>query len=380
MKHRNATLRVAIAAALTLAVLPEAFAAGTTAGSDITNTASVAYKVATVDQPPVNSNTTTFKVDRKVNLTVAEVGGAATNVVPGATAQVSTFTVTNNANSPLDFKLGATQDAGGTAVFGGTDNFNVTSLLVFVESGVTPGYQPLEDTATFIDELAADASKTVYVVGDIPAGRVNGDIAGVTLTATAAQSTNAVTGAYVATVGSLAADAAQTNTGVVDDTTFIDTVFGDALHGADAARNGRDSDRDQFNVVTASIAITKSSTVVSDPFNGTTNPKSIPGAIVEYCLDVNNTGSSAAGTIVLTDAIPANTTYVATSLKTAATGAGSACTLNSGTAEDDNATGADETDPDGADFNVTTAGSITVRTPSIAGSSRFKALFRVQVN
>lgn len=379
MKIKYLSYQCALVAGLSLAAMPQAFAAGTAAGTDVSNTASVAYKVGAVDRS-ATSNTVTFKVDRKINLTVAEVGGAATLSVPGSTAQFTTFTVTNNSNATLDFRLGATQDAGGTAVFGGTDNFDVTAFAVYVESGATPGYQPLEDIATFIDELGPDLPKTVYVVGNVAAGRVDGDVAGVTLTATAAQdATTAANGVYTATPGVLASDAAQTNTGVADVTTFIDTVFADPLTGVSAARNGADSARDQFTVRTAVIAMTKSSTVVSDPFNLLVNPKAIPGATIEYCLDVNNTGAGVAGTIVLTDAIPANTSYVVGSLKTAATGAGAACTVGSGLAEDDDATGADETDPDGADYNITTASAITVRTPSINGGSRFKATFRVLV-
>jgi len=371
---------VVLAAGLTLGALPQAFAAGTAAGTDISNTASVDFVVGGVNQPDVSSNTTTFKVDRKINLTVAEVGGAATSSVPGSTAQVLTFTVTNNANSVLDFDLIPTQDATSAATaFADTDNFDVTAPAVFVESGATAGYQVAEDTATFIDELAADGVRTVYIVANIPAARVNGDTAGLTLTAVAAQSTDG-TGAYVATPAALAANAAETNTGAADDTTFVDTVFGDVAGDTDAAQDGRHSDDDEYDVVTAAIAVTKSSVVVSDPFNGTTNPKSIPGAVVEYCLDVNNTGAAAAGTIILTDAIPANTTFVAGSIKSASTGAAATCDLNSGTTEDDNNAGADEADTDGGDFAVTTAGAITVRTPSIAAGSRFKAIFRVTVD
>lgn len=381
MKPITGGFRLALAAGLTLGAMSQAFAAGTAAGTDINNTATVNFAVGGVNQTAVNSNTATFKVDRRVNLTVAEVGGAATVVVPGASAQVSTFTVTNTSNATLDFRLIATQDANGTTTaFGATDNFDLTGVQVFVESGANTGYQPAEDIATFVDELGPDTNKTVYVVGNIPAGRVNGDFAGVTLTAVAAQSTNGATGVYVATVGTLAADAAETNTGVTDNAAFVDTVFGDAAGDTDAAEDGRHSDDDQYNVVTAAIAVVKSSTVVSDPFNGTTNPKAIPGAIVEYCLDVLNSGSAVAGTIVLTDVIPTNTTYVAGSIKSAATGTGTACNLGSGTTEDDNNTGADETDNDGGDYNVTTATAVTVRTPSIAAAARFKATFRVTVN
>jgi len=375
----NTRLKLALAAGLMLGAAPAAFAAGTTAGTTVANTASVDFTVGGVNQPDVNSNTLNFIVDRKINLTVAEVGGAGTSVVPGATAQVTTFTVTNNSNATIDVRLAATQDASAaTTAFGDTDNFNVTAPSVFVESGVTAGYQVLEDTATFIDELTPDTPvKTVYIVAAIPSGRVNGDFAGVTLTGVAAQSTVALTGAYTATVGTLASDAAETNTGVVDDATFIDTVFGDVAGDTDAAQDGAHSDDDQYNVVTASIVVTKSSSVVSDPFNGGTNPKAIPGAVIEYCLDVNNTGAVAAASIVLTDVVPTNTTFVSGSIKTAATGAGAACTVGSGTAEDDTATGADETDPDGGSF---AAGSVSITSPSIAASSRWKATFRVTVN
>jgi uncharacterized repeat protein (TIGR01451 family) len=61
----------------------------------------------------------------------------------------------------------------------------------------------------------------------------------------------------------------------------------------------------------AVLAIEKVSTVISDPVNGTTNPKMIPGTIVEYAITVTNVGNLAvdASTIVLTDPLPANVAY-----------------------------------------------------------------------
>ncbi len=365
-----------------LLVATPAFSAGTAAGTTISNSASVAYDVGAVPQPVVNSNTAQFLVDRRINLTVAEVGGTSTAVVPGSTAQVLTFTVTNSSNAVLDFRLAATQDATLAATaFADVDSFDVTGPQVFADVNANGTYEVLTDTATFIDELAADGVRTVFIVASVPATTVNGDTAGLTLTAIAAQdATTSGTGAYTATPGVLAADAAQTNAGVTDNAAFTDTVFGDVAGDTDAARDGRHSDDDEYDVVTAAIVVVKSSTVVSDPFNGVSFPKTIPGAVIEYCLDVNNTGAAAAASIVLTDGIPANTTYVAGSIKTAATGAGSTCDVGSGTAEDDNNTDPDETDPDGGDFNVTTAGAGTVRAPSIAAAARFKAIFRVTVN
>jgi uncharacterized repeat protein (TIGR01451 family) len=64
-----------------------------------------------------------------------------------------------------------------------------------------------------------------------------------------------------------------------------------------------------------SLTILKTSTVLSDPVNNTTNPKRIPLAIVRYDIVTTNSGPGTvdANTFVITDPIPANTSlYVAT--------------------------------------------------------------------
>src|SRR5213594_4282846 len=83
----------------------QAEAAGTAAGTSVSNTANVAYSVGGIPQTPTNSNTVTFLTDRRINVTVAESGGAYTDVTPSATAQVLTFTVTNGTNAAMDFRL-----------------------------------------------------------------------------------------------------------------------------------------------------------------------------------------------------------------------------------------------------------------------------------
>ena len=63
-------------------------------------------------------------------------------------------------------------------------------------------------------------------------------------------------------------------------------------------------------VGTANITISKNSAVLSDPIN-TTNPKAIPGAIVEYIINVNNAGYGYINTdsMVLTDPVAGGTTF-----------------------------------------------------------------------
>jgi uncharacterized repeat protein (TIGR01451 family) len=59
------------------------------------------------------------------------------------------------------------------------------------------------------------------------------------------------------------------------------------------------------------VTMTKTSTPYSDPFNGTTNPKLIPGSDFSYTLTVSNSNSSPvdASTLVLTDILPTQLTY-----------------------------------------------------------------------
>jgi hypothetical protein len=56
----------------------------------------------------------------------------------------------------------------------------------------------------------------------------------------------------------------------------------------------------------AALVTTKTSEVISDPVNGTVNPKLIPGAIVEYAITVRNVGAGRpdSGSITILDIMP----------------------------------------------------------------------------
>ncbi|MFK7840651.1 MAG: CshA/CshB family fibrillar adhesin-related protein [Sphingorhabdus sp.] len=66
---------------------------------------------------------------------------------------------------------------------------------------------------------------------------------------------------------------------------------------------------------TADLNIVKQSRIVSDPINSTTNAKAIPGAIIEYTISVTNTGNLPvdASSIIISDVLPSNITYDASS-------------------------------------------------------------------
>ena len=112
------------------------------------------------------------------------------------------------------------------------------------------------------------------------------------------------------------------------------------------------------------LGVTKVSTLISDPTNGTTNPRAIPGAVMEYCILIQNPDSGTATNVVGTDTIPAALTYTAGSITSGPT-CGTATT-----AEDDDATGADESDP----FGASVAGTVLTATAAMLGPSEGFAL------
>ncbi|KTE05985.1 proprotein convertase P-domain-containing protein [Sphingopyxis sp. H115] len=119
------------------------------------------------------------------------------------------------------------------------------------------------------------------------------------------------------------------------------------------------------------LAIAKTSSIVSDPVNGTANPKAIPGAIMRYCLLVTNNGSATATGIAVADPLPATLAFVPGSLRS-----GTTC-ASATTVEDDNAAGADEGDPFGAAFAGT---SVSASTASLGPAAAMALVFNATVN
>lgn len=56
----------------------------------------------------------------------------------------------------------------------------------------------------------------------------------------------------------------------------------------------------------APLAVVKSLATVSDPL-GESNPKAIPGAVLDYTVKITNPNSGTATGVVFSDAVPANT-------------------------------------------------------------------------
>ncbi len=287
-----------MAITLTLAGAP-AHAAGTQQGTTITNNVTVNYQVGGVAQNAVAASNS-FVVDRKINLIVSEATGSATTVSPGQAGAVTVFTVTNSSNDTLDLGLTALQQTGGPGRYGGTDNYDIAGVQVYRETNGTAGFQSGaggDTLVTYLDEVAPDQNVTVYVLGSVPLGVTTSSVATVTLTATAQG------GGTANTAGAVLTETAGANTAGVD-TVFADTQ----VTGGNTARDGRALDRSDYKVAAAAVTATKNSLIVFDPVNLTTNPKMIPGAIVQYCIAVSNaSGSATATNVTLSDILPGAT-------------------------------------------------------------------------
>ena len=290
--------------------------AGTTAGTPITNTAQASYTVNGVQQT-ATSNTATFVVDLKANLTVAPLGGN-TPVSIGENDAVLKFTVTNNTNGTQDFILSSIQSLIG-GVFAG-DNFDVANIRIIVDSDGDNLYTAA-DTQTYINELAADQSRTVFIVANVPADQA-ASLATVTLVAQIAA------GGDATRLG----DALVSNGLTANRDGVVDVVFADNDSGfGDIAINGYGRATLAYEITTRNVdlSIAKTSTVISDPVSGFVLPKAIPGAIVRYCLVVRNaTTLTPARNVNLTDLIPANTTYEANSITIGGIELGDQCLLD----------------------------------------------------
>ena len=315
--NTGSVLKVLIGIGLISGLLnTQLFAAGTDAGDTVANQATISYQVGGVAQPDVQSDddgnaangagTTDFVVDRLIDMTVTWQDGSNVpvtagqdNSTPGTPIPnppaVLRFTVQHDGNEDFqDFALTVEQDAG--------DDFDPTDVSIFVDSNGNDTYEPGTDTATFIDELAEDASISVFVVGSVALTQADGDTSDIHLIATAHDANNGTTGA----LGGLT----PTNDADVDAALTVQNVYGDAdgPATADTLENGDHSDTGTY-VVSVPLTVAKVSLVTDDP-TSSANPKAIPGATVQYSITItNNSATDNATNLSIDDDLPLEMDY-----------------------------------------------------------------------
>lgn len=339
LKNVRLTRWVAAAAFATAALLTSqsAQAAGTAAGTTVTNTVTVDFQVSGVGQTPVTANAS-FLVDDKVDLTVTNNSNA--TVVPGSTNQVTAFTLQNTGNATHGYSLAASTSS----------VFTMNNIRIYKDNnsdGNLDGGDTLYSLGTNVGDLAANATMRLLIVADTPAGAVNGNSATYNLIATTLNA-----GTTTVTVEDNTADAANT----------VQVVFGDGAGTADSAEDGKHSAAGTYTVATATISVTKTSAVVWDPYNLAVNPKRIPGARVEYTITVTNSGAVNATGVTVRDTVPANTTYYAGSI------------LLNGASQTDLG------DADASDFGVTNANAVTSAVGAVAPAGSATVKFTVTIN
>lgn len=115
-----------------------------------------------------------------------------------------------------------------------------------------------------------------------------------------------------------------------------------------------DTATDTINVTSPNVTVTKSvAPLGAQP----------PGTVLTYTITVTNNGSAGASSVVLTDPIPANTTY------------------QLGTITYNAAPRTDGLDGDNANYNITNPGMITVNIGALAGAGgSVTVTFQVQIN
>lgn len=308
----------------------EAFALGTAAGTAISNMATATYAIggSTLTQ---DSNTEVITVNELIDMTLTWQDASNVVVSPGKIDAVLTFNLTNTGNGTETFNLSGNSTLG-------TGNFDPTLTGIFFDTNGNGVYDAGTDvqyvTGTNDPALAADASVTLFLVNTIPAALTDGDIGNSQISVVSATGSGAA-GTVFAGLGDAGTDAIIGSSG------------------------GSLSSTGSYVVSSIAVALVKSS-IVSDQFGGS---QPVPGATISYTITATVTGSGTATALVITDPIPADTSYTVGTLKLDAVAM------------------SDAADGDKGDVGATTAGTVTVNLGNVVGGSAAQAItFDVTIN
>ena len=329
--------------------LSEALALGTAANTLVTNNVSVDFELNLVPQAPIGDSVD-FDVDHKVAISITAAGAS---VLPGESSRALTYVIRNIGNTAQGYALTV------IPLTGADDDFDMNNVEIYRDGNANGVFDPGVDNVPAnrynsgsglnFGDVAADATITVFVVANVPPGGGGSAPA------------NGATARYdlVATTLDAGSNTPTTQSSGAWDPNNVQTVFadgdGDGTRSNDAAQDGKFSATGTFAVNSPVLA---KSAVVQDLQGGTTASN---GATITYTLVVTFNGSGNANNVVITDAIPANTTYTAGSL-----------TLNTVPLSD-------TAGNDAGDFNITT-NSITVNLGTLSSGSTNTITFKVTIN
>lgn len=306
----------------------------TAAGSTVSNTFTLNYEVNNTTQTEINNTATptNFNVDRLVNVTVSNPGD--TFVVADQDDALLPFVVVNNGNDEHAYLLGfeqATGDAFDTTTattapdiifYDESDDTNNDGVLSDAERAAgTPQDYDTTPGSVNVPVLAADERAFVFVRQNIPAGRVDTDQGGILLYADT-QTITGGTGAtltYTETLGDTDGNDANALTveNVLADEDGPATTNDGATDGAHSARGNYivenpnvTATKDVFGIAAAADGTCDAIPAAGSYVKPTANTAYFtPNSCVEYVIEVNNSGTTDATNIDLTDVLPANLTF-----------------------------------------------------------------------
>ncbi len=320
-----------------------------------------------------------------INVVVSITGGTATRGTDYTTpGNAATFTVTIPAatyyNTPVALGINVIDDtaleAAETityAISAGT-GYTIAHTTSCGASVQTTGTYTITDNDSRVtlrkqwaDATLGDDATITLARGATMIGTLASDAGAANELDTSAVPTPVVLGETVTLAETLAAGNVSSYFGAASCTGAADTNLADGLTigAAETAITCTFT-----NTRVPALLVSKTSQIVSDPVNAS-NPKAIPGAVVRYCILVTNPGTLAGTGIAATDLLPAGITY---SPGTARSGATCAAAT---TVEDDDAAGADESDPYGVSH---LAGTLTATATTLAPGASFAITFAATLN
>ena len=306
-------------------------AAGTSAGTIISNSATVNYNVG-ASALSATSAPVTVQVQELINATMeSKDTSKEQSVAPSQSNAALKFELTNTGNGNEAFILTQENLTG--------DQFNTTLDNIYLDDG-DGIFEPASDPLYTPTSIAPDTSITLWIASkDFTNAQSNGDRADIRVNALS--QTFSVAGNSNPSVGDVVAGAGDSSTA--------------AIH----ASSGPATDTATFIMDTSAIAVNieKSIAAVRDSITAT-GDQAIPGAEVDYLITVEVTGTGNATTVTVSDPLPSEL-----KLKNESTGT---ITLNVGGST--TVMTANIPDADGASYDANTR-TITVELGDIAAGS-----------
>ncbi len=253
----------------------QSHAAGTAAGTTISNTASVSYEVggATITD---DSDPATIKVQELINVTIVSQDSGNVSVSSPETGAELKFQVTNTGNGNEAFVINQVNIGG--------DDFDVTLSTIYLDDGdgnFDPNVDAVYDNSS-PSAIAPDTSITIWVTSNIPDSLANNNSADV----------------QVSALSKTFSDDGQANPNAGDVVTGGGDSTTDAVYGTGAANA---DDTATFVVSAIQVIIAKVISSINDQLGGS---QPVPGAEVGYSLTVTVTGTGDATNVTASDPLP----------------------------------------------------------------------------